>query len=105
MKFKRPKAIGRKRKTAALADRNSMVVEKRNLPFVARATPNEPLIITAGPLARIRRLPREFQVRDEQLLDQLGGNAVVRGMASLIARDVPPLELAYVLWCFICPYA
>jgi hypothetical protein len=107
MRFKRRKPIGPSKRSGSTNQGPKASSDTLNPrpPVVRRSTPNEPLVFTAGPLSTIRRMSEESLFRDQIILDQLGGVNVVRGVASLLARDIPPFDLAYALWRFLAHYA
>jgi hypothetical protein len=107
MRLKRPKPVGRSNRSGNTKEIKRACSDPLNpVPlFVPRSTPNEPLVFTAGPLSTIRPMSKESLFRGQTMLDQLGGANVVRGIASLLARDIPPFDLAYALWRFLAHYA
>src|SRR5450432_3338235 len=102
MKFKKPKPIvNTKRKPREMTsnDKNEL------RPYIARRTPNDPFVVTAGPLVTIQPMSPEALSRDADLFDAMGGNDVVRVVAGMLDRENSMQDVAFEVWCFFAWYS
>ena len=106
MRFKKPRSIGSKNKSNRRRDaKTSSDNHLPLMPFLARNTPNEPLVFTSGPLASIRRKTKASDSLEAELLDQLGGNEVLQVVESMLRRENSMRDIATVVWMFFAWYS